>query len=71
MLCRCCCGLAFVSVNLTPVVPGQYYMCKVAQLQVVVVVEAVWGIFNNTDNLYLQVNTLLVIYKSRYYSIYI
>ena len=39
------------------------------KIQVVVVVKAVWGIFNNTDNLYLQVNTLLVIYKSRDYSI--
>ena len=43
---------------------------KVAHLQVVVVfVKAVWGIFNNTNGLYLEVDTLLVIYKSRYYSI--
>ena len=41
------------------------YVCKVAHLQVVVVSKAVWGIFNNTTGLYLQVNTLLVIYKSR------
>ena len=44
-------------------------MHKVAHLQVVVDVKAVWGIFDNTNGLYLQVNTLLVIYKSRYYSI--
>ena len=43
-------------------------MRKVAHLQVVVVVRAVRDIFNNTNGLYLQVNTLLVIYKSRYYS---
>ena len=45
------------------------YVLKVAHLQFVVVVKAVWGIFDNTNDLYLQVNTLLVIYKSRYYSI--
>ena len=39
--------------------------------KVAFVVKAVWGIFNNTNGLYLQVNTLLVIYKSRYYSIYV
>ena len=44
-------------------------MRKVAHLQVVVVIKAVWGIFNYTLGLYLQVNTLLVIYKSRDYSI--
>ena len=60
-----------IGTNLTPVAPGQSYVCKVAHLQVVVVVKAVWGIFNNTNtSLYLQVNTLLVIYKSCYYSIY-
>ena len=48
---------------------SKHYVRKVAHLQVVVVVKDVWGIFNNTDNLYLQVNTLLVIYKSRDYSI--
>ena len=55
-----------------PVEKGSgHYVCKVAHLQVVVVVKAVWGIFNNTNtSLYLQVNTLLVIYKSCYYSIY-
>ena len=45
-------------------------MCAKLHLQVDVVVKAVWGIFDNTNFLYLQVNTLLVIYKSRYYSIY-
>ena len=46
------------------------YVRKVAHLQVVVVVvKAVWGIFNNTKGLYLQVKTLSVIYKSWYYSI--
>ena len=51
------------------VAPGQSYVYKVAHLQVVVVVvKAVGGIFNNKNSLYLQVSTLLVIYKSRYYS---
>ena len=59
-----------MSVNLTPVAPGQSYVRKVEHLQVVAV-KAVWGIFNNTNGFYLQVNTLLVIYKSRDYSIYI
>ena len=54
---------------LTPVAPGQSYVRKVAHLQVVVV-KAVWGIFDNANGLCLQVNTLLVIYKSRYYSIH-
>ena len=36
---------------------------------VVVVVKAVWGIFNDTNGLYIQVDTLLVIYKSWHYSI--
>ena len=57
-----------MSVNLTPVAPGQSYVRKVAHLQVVVV-KAVWGILDNTNGLYSQVNTLFVIYKSRYYSI--
>ena len=57
-------------IKMDPVAPGQSYVRKVAHLQVVVVVKAVWGIFNNTNGLYLQVNTLLVIYKSRYYSIH-
>ena len=56
---------------ITPVAPGLSYVRKVAHLQVVVVVKAVWGIFNDTNNLYLQVNTLFVIYKSRYYSIHL
>ena len=38
-------------------------MRKVAHLQVAVVVKAVWGIFNTTNVLHLQVYTLLVIYK--------
>ena len=37
-----------MSALLTPVAPGQSYVGKVAQLQVVVV-KAVWGIFNNTN----------------------
>ena len=47
-----------------------YLMPKVAHLQVVVVVKAVWGIFDNTKSLYLQVNIILLIYKSQNYSIY-
>ena len=34
---------------IAPVAPGQSYVRKVAHLQVVVVVKAVWGIFNNTN----------------------
>ena len=45
-------------------------MRKVAHLQVAVVVKAVWNIFNKSNGLYLQVNTILAIYKSRYYRIY-
>ena len=45
-------------------------MRKVAHLKVVVVVKVVWGIFNNINGLYLQDNTLLVIYKSQCYSMY-
>ena len=34
---------------LTSVAPGQSLMSKVAHLQVVVVVKAVWDIFDNTN----------------------
>ena len=57
-------------IKMDPVAPGQSYVRKVAHLQVVVD-KAVWGIFDNTNGLYLQVNTLLVIYKSQDYSIYV
>ena len=70
-ICCCCCGPALVSTLLTPIAPGQSSVRKVAHLQVVVAVKAVWGIFNNTNGLYLQVNTLLVIYKSWYYNAHI
>ena len=60
----------YVKDTKTPVALGLSYVRKVAHLQVVVVAKAVWGIFNNTNGLYLQVNTSLVIYKSRCYSIY-
>ena len=51
--------------SLTSVAPGQSLVRTVAHLQVVVV-KAVWGIFDNTNVLYLQFNTLLEIYKSQY-----
>ena len=38
-----------MSTLLTPVVPGQSYVSKVAHLQVVVVVKTGWGRFNNTN----------------------
>ena len=34
---------------IAPVAPGQSYVRKVAHLQVVVVVKAIWGIFNITN----------------------
>ena len=49
VLCCCCCGLALVNRLLIIIASGQSYMHKVAHLQVVVVVKAVWGIFNNTN----------------------
>ena len=53
---------------ITPGAPGQSYVRKVAHLQVVVVVKAVWGIFKNTNGSFYKL--ILVIYKSRYYSIH-
>ena len=71
VLCCYCCGLALVSTLLILVAPGQSYAHKIARLQAVVVVKAVWGIFNNTNRSLFTSNTLLVIYKSRYYSMYL
>ena len=68
VLCCYCCGLALVSTLLILVAPGQSYAHKIARLQAVVVVKAVWGIFNNTNRSLFTSNTLLVIYKSRYYN---
>ena len=47
-----------------------FKVCKVVHLQVVVVVKAVWSIFNNTNGLYLQVNTLLFINKLILYLVF-
>ena len=46
-------------------------MRKVGLLQVAVFVKAVWGIFNNTNGLYLPVNTLLVIYMKDFSGVFI
>ena len=43
------CYVAVGLLSLTSVSPGQSLVRKVAHLQIVVVVKAVWGIFDNTN----------------------